>query len=157
LHTFRQKISIIPQDPVLFVGSLRHNLDPFDEKTDDEIWHVLEQVNILTYFWSRAPVGVIKIMRKIIATAMINFFLFYFFILTTFAQVELKHAIKLLASGLETKVSDGGSNFSMGQRYASFNVIDFFMLFNMNCFAMHNSKQILKSYILLCSCIIKTL
>lgn len=50
LHTFRQKISIIPQDPVLFVGSLRHNLDPFDEKTDDEIWHVLEQVNILLYF-----------------------------------------------------------------------------------------------------------
>jgi ABC-type transport system involved in cytochrome bd biosynthesis fused ATPase/permease subunit len=45
LHTFRQKISIIPQDPVLFVGSLRHNLDPFDEKSDDEIWHVLEQVN----------------------------------------------------------------------------------------------------------------
>lgn len=64
MHTFRQKISIIPQDPVLFVGSLRHNLDPFDEKTDDEIWHVLEQVNILTYFWSRAPVGLIKIMWK---------------------------------------------------------------------------------------------
>ena len=64
LHTFRQKISIIPQDPVLFVGSLRHNLDPFEEKTDVEIWHVLEQVNILTYFWSQAPMGVIKIMRK---------------------------------------------------------------------------------------------
>jgi len=44
LHTFRQRISIIPQDPVMFVGSLRNNLDPFDEKTDDEIWHVLEQV-----------------------------------------------------------------------------------------------------------------
>jgi hypothetical protein len=32
--------------------------------------------------------------------------------------VELKHAIKLLTGGLETKVSDGGSNFSMGQRFA---------------------------------------
>ena len=124
LHTFRQKISIIPQDPVLFVGSLRHNLDPFDEKTDDEIWHVLEQVNILTYFWSRAPVGVIKIMRKN-SNRNDKFLSLFFFILTIFAQVELKHAIKLLASGLETKVSDGGSNFSMGQRYASFIVIDF--------------------------------
>jgi hypothetical protein len=56
---------------------------------------------------------------------MINFFLFFFFILTKFAQVELKHAIKLLAGGLETKVSDGGSNFSMGQRYDSFIVMDF--------------------------------
>jgi ATP-binding cassette, subfamily C (CFTR/MRP), member 4 len=44
LHTFRQKISIIPQDPILFVGSLRQNLDPFSEKNDDELWHVLEQV-----------------------------------------------------------------------------------------------------------------
>ena len=44
LHTFRPKISIIPQDPVLFVGSLRSNLDPFGDKSDDELWSVLEQV-----------------------------------------------------------------------------------------------------------------
>lgn len=47
LHTFRQRISIIPQDPIMFVGNLRKNLDPFDEKTDDEIWNVLEQVIIM--------------------------------------------------------------------------------------------------------------
>ena len=49
LHTFRQRISIIPQDPIMFVGNLRKNLDPFDEKTDDEIWNVLEQVIILIH------------------------------------------------------------------------------------------------------------
>lgn len=59
LHTFRQKISIIPQDPILFVGSLRQNLDPFDEKNDDELWHVLEQV-IDFRFLPKTPPGVVK-------------------------------------------------------------------------------------------------
>jgi ATP-binding cassette subfamily C (CFTR/MRP) protein 4 len=58
LHTFRQKISIIPQDAVLFVGSLRHNLDPFDEKLDDEIWRVLEQVN--THKTSCSPLRLLR-------------------------------------------------------------------------------------------------
>lgn len=73
LHTFRQKISIIPQNPTLFVGNLRDNLDPTNKKSDDEIWRALE-------------------------------------------QVELKQAVKILNGGLDTKVSEGGSNFSTGQR-----------------------------------------
>lgn len=52
---------------------MRYNLDPFDEKSDDEIWSALE-------------------------------------------HVELKQTVKLLVGGLESKVSDDGSNFSMGQR-----------------------------------------
>ncbi|XP_026726078.1 multidrug resistance-associated protein 4-like [Trichoplusia ni] len=65
----RSKISIIPQEPVLFSATLRYNLDPFDDYSDEDIWRALE-------------------------------------------QVELKDGIQ----SLEFKVTEGGSNFSMGQR-----------------------------------------
>ena len=73
LHDVRKRMSIIPQDPVLFGGSVRYNLDPFDEYTDTELWEALE-------------------------------------------QVQLKSAVQQLEGQLEGEVSEGGSNFSVGQR-----------------------------------------
>jgi ATP-binding cassette subfamily C (CFTR/MRP) protein 4 len=46
LHALRSKIAIIPQEPILFLGTLRQNLDPFDEYSDSQLWDALEDVNL---------------------------------------------------------------------------------------------------------------
>ncbi|KAH8413308.1 hypothetical protein KR009_009966 [Drosophila setifemur] len=54
LHMLRSRLTIIPQDPVLFSGSLRINLDPFEIKTDDEIWKALELSHLKAFVKSLA-------------------------------------------------------------------------------------------------------
>ncbi len=46
LKDIRSVVSLIPQTPFLFSGTLRMNLDPFNEYTDDKVWQVLEQVHL---------------------------------------------------------------------------------------------------------------
>lgn len=83
LHQLRANISIIPQEPVLFSGTMRKNLDPFDEFADDLLWSALE-------------------------------------------EVELKEAVAELPGGLGAKMSQGGSNFSVGQRQLVSSIFNFF-------------------------------
>uniref|UniRef100_A0A671K972 ATP-binding cassette sub-family C member 9-like n=1 Tax=Sinocyclocheilus anshuiensis TaxID=1608454 RepID=A0A671K972_9TELE len=72
-QTLRSRLSIILQDPVLFSGSIRLNLDPECTCTDDRLWEALE-------------------------------------------IAQLKNVVKALPGGLDAVVTEGGENFSVGQR-----------------------------------------
>ncbi|XP_055958972.1 ATP-binding cassette sub-family C member 4 isoform X1 [Patella vulgata] len=49
LPRLRDKIAIIPQNPTLFLGTIRQNLDPIARYTDAQVWRVLEEVNLSSF------------------------------------------------------------------------------------------------------------
>ncbi len=84
LHIVRTKVTIIPQDPTLFTGSIRYNIDPFNEFKDDNIIDALKKVHI----WEALEPN----------------------------QEYLKSSGDEEMARIHMQVTDGGNNFSLGQR-----------------------------------------
>lgn len=58
MEALRRRLTIIPQEPVLFAGTIRSNLDPFEQYSDDLIWKVLD-LSHLKFFVSAQPLGLL--------------------------------------------------------------------------------------------------
>lgn len=84
LHVLRRAICIIPQDSFVFTGTLRFNIDPYNEFKDDEIFSALEKYGI---FESLKSVGDQEEERSVISHLLQTHVTYLIFVSLIFCQI----------------------------------------------------------------------